>query len=213
MLVVLLGLGTWQLRRLAWKERLLDQIDHAEQLPAIPMPADPSPFAKAEVSGRLREDLSAVYGAELRDTRDGPTLGGQLIVPLQRAGQETILVDRGWVPMSRPQPLSPAPGTTVVDGYVRPAEHAGLFSAADDPVTRRFYTLDPQAIGRSLGLAQVAPFTLVALGPAPPDLYPDPARRLPQPPNNHLQYALTWYGLAAVLAVIFFVHARRVLRS
>ena len=54
--------------------------------------------------------------------------------------------------------------------------------------------------------------TLVALGPAPSQGYPDPAKHLPRPPNDHLQYALTWYGFAATLLVIFFLYARKVLR-
>ena len=54
----------------------------------------------------------------------------------------------------------------------------------------------PPAIGAALGLRQVAPFILVAMGSAPPERYPDPARHLPRPPNNHLSYAITWYGLA-----------------
>ena len=62
-------------------------------------------------------------------------------------------------------------------------------------------------------LAPFAPFILVALGPAPPEGFPDPAKHLPRPPNNHLQYAITWYGLAAVLVVIFAIWSRKVLRE
>ncbi len=71
MLAILTGLGVWQLERLQWKEGLLAEIAHAEQSPAVPLPATPSPFAKVEVTGTLREDLSALYGAEVRDTRSG----------------------------------------------------------------------------------------------------------------------------------------------
>ena len=52
-----------------------------------------------------------------------------------------------------------------------------------------------------------------ALGPAPAGGWPDPAKHLPQPPNNHLIYALTWYGFAITLVVIFFVWARKGLRA
>jgi surfeit locus 1 family protein len=53
----------------------------------------------------------------------------------------------------------------------------------------------------------------VALGPTPPNGYPDPAKHLPRPPNNHLSYAITWYGLAAALVVIFVVWARKALTA
>jgi surfeit locus 1 family protein len=71
--------------------------------------------------------------------------------------------------------------------------------------------LDASAIGAALGLRHVAPFILVAVGPAPPERYPDPARHLPRPPDNHLSYAITWYGLAVALVVIFVLWARKAL--
>jgi surfeit locus 1 family protein len=212
MLVVLLGLGTWQVRRLAWKRGLLAQIDAAEQAPAQPLTGDPAPFAKVTVAGRLRGDRAALYGADVRDERSGPVLGGQLIEPLERQGSETVLVDLGWVPQADWRRYA-ADGPAGIDGYARPADHPGWFSPADDPAQRLFYTLDPAAIGAALGLPGVAPFTLVALGPTPAHGFPDPAHALPRPPNNHLQYAFTWYGLALVLLVIFVSYARKGVRA
>ena len=149
----------------------------------------------------------------MRDLPTGPELGAQLIVPLERQGQATILVDRGWVPGSRPRPIAQPNGDVTLEGYIRPADKPGLFSATDDPVSRRFYTLDPEAIGAAIGLPHVAPFTLIAMGPAPREGFPDPAKHLPQPPNNHLSYAITWYGLAVALVVIFVLWARKVLTA
>jgi surfeit locus 1 family protein len=213
MTLIMVGLGTWQVQRLAWKRGILDEIARAESEPAIPLPADPSPFAKVEVQGTFRPDLAASYGAEVRDMPEGPVLGGQLIMPLERPGDKPLLVDRGWVPLTRKQAVPTPQGMVTVSGYVRPADHPGLFSAADDLATRQFFTLNPEAIGSAVGLPGVAPFTLVALGPKPEELYPDPARHLPRPPNNHLQYALTWYSLAVTLLVIFALYARKVLRG
>ena len=59
----------------------------------------------------------------------------------------------------------------------------------------------------------VAPFTLMALGDAPPEHWPEPAQHLPRPPNNHLSYAITWYGLAAALVAVFVALARGRLRK
>ena len=87
MLAVLVALGTWQLHRLAWKENILAGIAAAERALAIALPPQPSPFQKVRVSGRLRSDLAAWYGAEVRDTRRGPQLGAQLIQPLERTGR------------------------------------------------------------------------------------------------------------------------------
>ena len=71
MLAVLLGLGTWQVERLHWKLDVLAQIARAEAAPAVPLPAEPDPFTKVQVTGQLRDDLAASYGAEVRDTPAG----------------------------------------------------------------------------------------------------------------------------------------------
>jgi surfeit locus 1 family protein len=78
-------------------------------------------------------------------------------------------------------------------------------------VARRFFTLDPVAIGAAVGQPTVRPFVLVALatGPAIAGHWPEPAQHLPRPPNNHLSYAITWYGLAVALLAIFIVWARK----
>jgi surfeit locus 1 family protein len=211
MLAVLLGLGTWQVMRLQWKLGLLAQIARAEAAPAVPLPAAPDPFTKVQATGHLRDDLSASYGAEVRDTPVGTELGTQLITPLEVPDGDVILVDRGWVPDKRPHPIARAEGDVTVEGYVRPSDKQSMFSATDNLAAREFYTLDASAIGSALGLHRVASFILVAMGPSPPEHYPDPAHHLPRPPNNHLSYAMTWYGLAVALVVIFVLWARKAL--
>ena len=124
MLAVLLGLGTWQVERLHWKQDVLSQIARAEAAPAVPLPTEPELYTKVQVTGRLRDDLSASYGAEVRDTPAGTQLGTQLVVPLERDGGSAILVDRGWVPDRRPRPLAQAEGDVTIEGYVRPERHA-----------------------------------------------------------------------------------------
>lgn len=203
LVLLLTGLGVWQLHRLAWKEGILATIRAAESRPGIPLAGHPGPYSKVVVRGRLRTDLAALYGDQVQDTAAGPEQGGQLIVPLERAGEAPILVDLGWVPLSERHPASLPKGLAEINGYMRPAEHPGLFSAPDDVAGRRFYTLDPGRIGAALGLPQVAPFTLVVLGERRAGIYPMPAEHLPHPPNNHFQYALTWFGLALVLILEF----------
>ncbi len=207
MLAILLGLGAWQLQRRQWKLGILAEIDHAELSPAIPLPANPLPFTKVAVRGRLRTDLRARYGADVRDTPTGPVMGEQLIEPLERPGQSPVLVDLGWAPDGQ----AGAPGSGDVVGYVRAPDAPGLFSATDDMAARRFYTLDPAKIGGALGLTQVAPFILVAMGP--PGSLPEPATALPRPSNDHLNYALTWFGLAFALLVVFTAYCRKTVRS
>jgi surfeit locus 1 family protein len=172
MLLILIGLGTWQVYRLQWKERIMARIAEAERAPPVPLPPDPQPYTKIEVTGHFRFGLAVQYGAEVRDTAAGPTMGTYQIVPLERDG-------------------------------------AHWFSPVDDLATRQFYTLDDDAIATAIGLAKPMPFTMIALGPPSSTVYPVPAQTLPRPPNNHLSYAITWYGLAVALIVIFIVWARK----
>lgn len=207
MLAILLTLGVWQLHRRNWKLAIIAEIDRAESSPPIPLPAHPLPFTRVSVTGTLRSDLSAFYGVDVRDVPGGTAIGAQLVQPLERPGQLPVLIDRGWV--REGQQNIPGGEVTVV-GYIREPAVPGAFSPADDLVTRHFYTLDPAKIGDSLGLAQVAPFTLVAMGNGG---MPEPVSALPRPPNDHLNYAITWFSLAATLLTVFAVYARRVLRA
>ena len=213
MLATLIGLGTWQVHRLHWKQDILAQIDRAEANPPIPLPPNPAPYAKVSVTGTFLPDRSALYGAQVQTLASGPAMGGRLIVPLRMTDGRVVLIDRGWVPTVRQTPIDQPTGEVTVSGYVRFGDEPGAFSAHDDVPARLFYTLDPQAIGQALGQPAVLPFVLVVLGPERAGEIvthlPDPATHLPRPPNNHLSYVITWYGLAAALVIIFIVWARK----
>ncbi|MFC7475377.1 SURF1 family protein [Dankookia sp. GCM10030260] len=204
-LAVLLSLGTWQVRRLAWKADMLATIAASEAGPPQPLGTMPAPYTKVVAIGRFDHDREALLGLEVR----GTTLGAHLLVPLLRDGAPPLLVDRGWVPMERDRTVDRPAGEVAVTGYVRPADERDWNTARDDPAGRRFYILDPAAIGAALGLPPPAPFGLVALASpgAPAGVLPAAAATLPRPNNPHLGYAITWYGLAAALVgvVIAFV--------
>jgi surfeit locus 1 family protein len=205
-LAILIALGVWQLQRREWKLGILAAIDRAESGPPMALGRDPPAFAKVFVTGTLLP-ARALYGIEVRDQLGGqPREGAQLVGMVARPGAPDVVVDLGWVPIDdgAPDPLRPAAARSItVTGYVRAPDHPNWLSARDDPAARRFYTLDPRAIGAALGERDVAPFTLVALGKAAWPGGPVPAEALPRPPNNHLQYAFTWFGLGATLLWVF----------
>jgi len=213
-LIVLLGLGTWQMRRLAWKTDLLERIDAAEAAAPLPLVAAPQePYAKLLATGRFRHDREALLGIEVR----GTAMGAHLVTPLERddGRRPALLVDRGWVPLEGMGPvagrIARPDGVVAVTGYARPAQPRAWTAAKDDAANRRFFTFDPAAIGAGLGLPAVEPYGLVALGAA--GGLPTPAVALPRPTNPHLGYAVTWYGLALALLGVFAVWARRRLRD
>jgi surfeit locus 1 family protein len=214
-LAILVALGAWQLQRLAWKESVLADIARSEAAAPAPLPSDPAPlrpapFSKVEVGGTLRD--VGLYGVAVRPTPAGEREGAFRLGVIDRPeGAPAVLVNEGWVPDGTP--LDPAPRTATVVGYIRPGEAPRWFMPKGDPASRHFYSPDPAGIGAALGLPPLAPFVVVALGDVPPGTYPQPARHLPQPANNHLQYALTWFGLAAVLLGVFAAFAWQTVRA
>ena len=206
-LAMLLVLGTWQVRRLAWKTDLLATIAASEAGPPVPLGAAPTPYTKVVATGRFDHGREALLGLEVR----GTTLGAHLLVPLLRDGAPPLLVDRGWVPIERDRAVDHPEGEVAITGYVRPADERDWNSPKDDPAGRRFYILDTAAIGAALGLPPPAPFGLVALAPpgTPPARLPAAPTTLPRPNNSHLGYAITWYGLAAALVGVVVAFMRR----
>lgn len=221
-LAVLLGLGTWQMHRLEWKNALLADLAAAQAAPPIPAPLDPIPYAPITATGRFRPGAEAWLGIEVR----GTALGGQLIAVLDRDGAPPLLVDRGWAPFEGGRVERPT-GLISVTGYARPPERRPLLAARDDVAARRFYVFDPVLIARSLGAPEAPPYVLTVILPGPPPgpgglgatpaparaALPDPATGFPAPANPHLGYALTWFGLAAGWIGIFALWATRRLQE
>ena len=147
MLAILVGLGAWQVERLQWKRGLLAQIDRAESAPPEPLRGVPDQFTKVSVQGVLRSDLRAYYGYDVH----GTTEGSQLIEPLERPGQDPLLVNLGWVPEGFSTPIG---GPVTIAGYVRLPSGQGLFTPNPDIAHRHFFNLDPAVIGAGLGLAR-----------------------------------------------------------
>ena len=210
---LLIALGVWQLHRLKWKEGIIAQIRAAQIAPPVPLPASPTPYQKVWITGTWLPGKAALYGDEVHDSPTGPVSGGELIMALQRPQGQVVLVDLGWVPQQSPAPLTNLAPEAI--GYVHAPMHPNWFSGKDDPAHNLYYTLDPARIAAGLGLRNVAPYMLIAMGQLPPpgSAAPQPAQHLPTPPNNHYEYALTWFGFAGVLVFEFIFFARKRLQQ
>lgn len=221
-LALLVGLGSWQVQRLAWKTALLEELAAAQAAPPTPATAATEPFAHITATGRLRREPIAFAGLEVR----GNALGGGLIAVLDRPGAAPLLIERGWAPFDGGAIAWPE-GEVTLTGFARPSERRSPLAAADDLERRRFLTFDVAAIARSLGVSEALPFALTVIEPGPPaapsglglapppprSTLPDPARGFPAPNNPHLGYAITWFGLAAAWMAVFALWARRRMRE
>jgi surfeit locus 1 family protein len=225
-LAVLVGLGTWQLQRKAWKEDLIAQIETRSHRPPVPIApretwdrwsAAADEFRRVSVAGTFLHQYEApVYGLA-PGTRGAPLQGYYLFVPLRMADGSVVLVNRGFVPndLRDParRPRSQPAGEVTVTGVVRAPENRSFFTPADVPAENRWFARDPQAIAAAAGLGPVAPFYVEAEPTPGAGEWPQAARPRLDLPNNHLQYALTWYGIALTLVAVFGAFASRRLRG
>ena len=105
-LILLAGLGSWQVERLHWKEGLIAERAARLAAPATPLPAAADwpawDFRKVELRGTFRHDLEQLFGASTHEGR----LGHHVLTPLLREGGSAVLVDRGWVPTDRAHPAA-----------------------------------------------------------------------------------------------------------
>lgn len=207
-LAVLVSLGTWQLQRLAWKTDLIERATERlagppEALPPAVDDAAALDFRRIAVRGIYLHDQSVTFGYSVQ----GSEPGGRLLTPLRLEDGRTLLVDRGWLPEELPPnvPEPPQPtGLVELSGVLRyrGAIERTWLTPEDDPAGRRWFTLDPEPIGAALGL-DLMPFVLVLEASEGPAGLPRAAPVAVNFRNDHLGYALTWYGLAAGLVVIY----------
>ncbi|SEC17064.1 surfeit locus 1 family protein [Rhizobiales bacterium GAS188] len=220
-IAILSGLGIWQLERKAWKEGLLAAIAERASAPAGEFPPesgwaalspDKDEYRHARLTGRFLNDKEAHLQANLVSPgRDDGALGYDILTPLRLADGALVIVNRGFVPLAKKEastrPDGQIEGEVSVEGLIRFPQPHSWFIPADDTAKNVWFSRDPAPIASAYGLQRVAPVIVDA------DAGPDKAA-LPRGgqtriafANDHLQYALTWFGLAIVLAGVFLASA------
>lgn len=212
-LATLLALGTWQVQRLHWKEGLIASIEtrrHATpastaDILAMVEAGEPVDYRAATASGHYLNDKERHFFA----TDDGRT-GYYVYTPMMLANGSYLFVNRGFVPYelkeaeTRPDGL--LQGEQTVSGLARDklTEKPGSLVPDNDLAKDIFYWKDLDAMARTVDLPEdkVLPFFLDADATPVPGGWPKGGVTQISLPNNHLQYAITWYGLAAALVVV-----------
>jgi surfeit locus 1 family protein len=191
---VLLALGVWQVQRLAWKTEILARIDARRSADPVAVPEAPS--AAADQYRRVR--ASGVIGdGELHIYTSVPLhgVGYRVIAPLALADGRRVLLDRGFVPIAEKK-AHRRRGRTVLVGALLWPQEADRFTSPPDREKNVWFVRDVPLMAAAL---ETEPVMIVA------EASDDPAAPLPQPvtpdiPNDHLAYAVSWFGLAAVWA-------------
>ncbi|MCS7266541.1 MAG: SURF1 family protein [Geminicoccaceae bacterium] len=213
---LLLGLGSWQLARLGWKNELLARAEAALSAPAEPLPrvlADPPAleFRRVRASGVYLPDTAVALGFLVREGRPG----SRLLTAFRLEDGRTVLVDRGFVPedeLARALRRPPPGGLRELEAVVRTGRGGGWATPSPDRALPRWYALDIEGIGRHLGLA-LEPVLLVLEHKDDAEPFPRPEPVVVDLPNPHLGYAATWFGLALALTVFYILIGRRAARE
>lgn len=213
-LAALIGLGTWQLQRKQWKDALIAKI--AERVTAAPMPLARAEqiwrgggdveYLHVQARGRFHHDKERYLYAPAKSG-----LGWHVYTPLEMASARFVWVNRGFVPDARKPPATRAEGQpggeTEVRGLVRAPAHKGLFTPDNDVAHNLWYWPDAHAMTTSAfagASVQALPLVIDAdATPAPPGGLPRGGVTRLDLPNRHLEYALTWYGLALTLIGVY----------
>ena len=206
-LLVLIGLGTWQLQRWQWKEALIATI--AARAAAAPVAlsavADPEglEFTRVVVDGRFLHERERQVLAQVH--KGAPGVG--VVTPLRLDDGRVLMIDRGWLPEARRDHANRPQGQVKVEGLLRLPPATNWFSPTNRPDENVWYRIDPLAMAGPG--APALPYYLEASPSVAGGEAPVARHRVLALRNHHLQYALTWYGLAAALAVVFLLARRR----
>jgi surfeit locus 1 family protein len=219
-LAVLAGLGAWQLERRAWKAELIDRIAQRLDTPAVALPAaidDPAAwdYRPVQADGTFRHAQTLHLLGRVHQGRPG----AHLITPLIRDGRAApVLVNRGWVPLEMlgdrageaDADIDRPAGPVTVTGLLRQPPEPGWFAPGNDPAGNEWLRVDIPAMAEAAGLTtDPLPLLLTARPAAPGADLPVPVEVRVDIPNDHLQYALTWFALAAALLAVYLVSQTR----
>lgn len=191
---ILLGLGTWQLKRLSWKEAVLAEIGASLVATPAPIetPVDPikDRFRAVTASGTFEAGEIHVWTA-----LKGQGAGYRIIAPFETKGHGRILVDRGFAPAADKQAARPLGDATLIGNLHWPDEISG-FTPDPDRTGNVWYARDIAQMAAELQTQEIllvlrqSPKGSEALTPMPIDTAGIP--------NDHLQYAITWFSLALI---------------
>ena len=223
---VLVSLGVWQVARLQWKEALVARVEARVDGESVPAPGpDAWPaldltedeYLPVTLVGHFVNDKEIHVVFTLTEPK-GPLggLGYMVMTPFETDGGWIVYVNRGFVPRDRKDAGTrregQIEGETTVTGLLRAPHQSAWFAPGDDPDRNEWFSRDPRAFAQASGLPLegVAPYIVDARAdPAPPGGIPQGGETPITFPNNHLQYALTWFGLAAALVAVLVAYIVR----
>ena len=213
--IVLLSLGTWQVVRLQWKTNLINSMNERVAMEAIDLPGQIGDFEdiqyrRVKVRGEFLHDKEAYLFVGAKEFKGA--MGYDILTPLRQANGNVVLVDRGWVPYdkkeSEKRPETLTSGIVEVEGMVHKGELQKGFTPDNEPQKNLWFWIDIPAIASHAGV-ELQNLYVRELKKDNSNVLPIAGDAVIRHRNDHLQYAVTWYSLAIILVVIYFIYQRK----
>jgi surfeit locus 1 family protein len=211
-----LGLGSWQIQRLFWKQGLIAERAAAVAAPPVPAPpngpvAPDMEFHHVTAEGVLLNDKEIFLGA----TSERGVNGYQILAPLREPDGRIVFINRGFIPAelkNRAKRMAGEPaGSVRIEGLLRlpPDSRPNWFLPDNRPDLNYWFWVDLPAMAAAAKLDEVGPFYIDADATPNPGGWPKGGVTRLALPNDHLQYAVTWFSLAVAMIVIYVLFHRR----
>jgi surfeit locus 1 family protein len=213
--VLCLGLAVWQMERREWKRDILDRIAANQAAPAITLEellrGDPlrHEYGRVTLAGTFLHDKEFYLAA--RSLKN--TVGLQVVTPVRTDGGRIVLFDRGWIPQERKDPARRAEGQRAgrveLTGIVRRSQEQRQFAPENVPERNVWFHVDVPLMRSMAGGkpdAKLDSFFLEADATANPGGFPIGGQTRLDIPNDHLQYAITWFLIALALAGVYLAY-------
>lgn len=213
MVAVAVGLGVWQLQRLAWKEALIADLQTRSTGPAAALP--PGAFDEEAMlyrPYRLEGRLYPARSLNLLSRLNAGQPGRHIVTPLELDDGRVVLIDRGWVPLDWAPTGPNEPRAVTIEALARRGgwHSSEWLKPANDPAGNAWVWLDLPAMAEAVGLPNVeSALYFAARIEQEPGAYPIGGRTRVTLKNDHLEYALTWFGLALAFCVTYILLKRR----
>ncbi|NCP61605.1 MAG: SURF1 family protein [Alphaproteobacteria bacterium] len=214
--ILLIVLGTWQLRRLEWKNNLIQTINQNLAKPSVELDdlvtdtlskGQTPDYRRVKITGTLENEKPFRV---LSKTHKGQ-LGYHLIVPLSLSNGARLLVNLGWMPLDKGiKDINFPQSPITVSGIVKSAAERTAYTPENNYQTHDLFSLDPLEVAQEKTWPALLPFYIVRLSKGVfTQEYPVPLEGKIAITNSHLGYAVTWYLLALFWGLIFTFYARR----
>jgi surfeit locus 1 family protein len=198
---IVLSLGTWQVFRLYSKSKLISDLENNLKRSSIDFNVDiDKEYTKVLLKKKNLKSKIFLYHLNKGE------IGFKVIIPYEVNSSLLVLVDKGWIRKDKINLIKNSLfNDDIIEGYTKKIREKKLFTPKNNVKEDFLYSVEIDNLKKSLN-KNIYPLLIIQTSKTKKDIIPNDYRVSLS--NNHLQYAITWYGLA-LFTIIFFLYYRK----